>query len=106
MTDDYGNTRATADVLSAGVSASGVVETTGDIDAFAVTLTAGTTYSFRVEESGSLGGANLSFFDDVSGLSLGTSSSFGTPILFTARATGTYYLFASASSGTGPYTVN
>lgn len=46
--DDYGNTQSTATALALGVTTSGKLQSTRDIDMFKVELKAGVTYSFNI----------------------------------------------------------
>lgn len=113
MTDDYPLSTTTNGVLSVnGNSLNGNIETGADGDLFKVDLVAGTTYQFDLKaSSGSLdpylelyspGVQWLTYNDDASGA---TNDS---RIVYTATATGTYYLAAWDywSKGTGAYTIS
>jgi methionine-rich copper-binding protein CopC/Ca2+-binding RTX toxin-like protein len=110
--DDYLATSATSGSVSVGANVSGVVETSGDRDWFAVTLTAGQTYRFSLD--GVLVGDRLLdpylTLYNAAGTSLGTDDDSGPDLNsllgFTATASGTYYLEAKGySSSTGAYTL-
>ncbi len=107
--DDYAANTSTAGQVSVGGSSTGRIETSGDNDWFAVTLTAGTQYQMRATSTG-LGDAYLTLrnsagsavtFDDDGGGN-------GNPLItFTAGSSGTYYLdVEDFGSGTGTYTVS
>lgn len=111
--DDYPMTTSTNGVLTVnGDSLSGNIETGADGDLFKVSLVAGTTYQFDLKAtSGSLDPYLelynpsvqwLTYNDDASGA---TSDS---RIVYTATATGTFYLAAWDywSQGTGAYTIS
>ncbi len=107
--DDYPNSTSTSGVLLVdGRASDGQLETAGDIDAFKVTLVAGTTYIFSLTKaSGSLD-PRLALYDpELKLLALNNDygSSRDSRIVFTASTGGTYYLQASDFSGlaTGSY---
>ena len=102
--DDYGNTIATASLITIGQGISGSIETGGDIDMFKIKLMAGRTYVITMESS----------FDNHSDLfdGSGTKLAQGTDqigsngvITFTPSSTAYYYVqcIAYSSSDTGPY---
>ncbi|MGE3282502.1 MAG: FG-GAP-like repeat-containing protein, partial [Alphaproteobacteria bacterium] len=112
--DDYAYDGSTTGAVSIGGSQVGAIETGGDIDAFAVTLTAGRTYRFNLQGQDSLQGTltdpSLQLFDSI-GVSITSDNDSGTgldsEITYTATASGTYYVSASASGGlTGTYLVS
>ncbi|MFN3350903.1 matrixin family metalloprotease [Pseudorhodoplanes sp.] len=114
--DDYADhrhdTTAPFGQVAAGGSSTGNLEAAGDRDWFRITLTAGITYAFELKGAASGNGTladpylylyssagNLIAFDDDGG-SLQDSR-----IVYTAAASGTYYLGAAAydDAGTGTY---
>ncbi len=107
-TDDYAASAATTGRVTVGSSATGRVESSGDHDWFAITLTAGQSYQFRLTSTSldsylrlySAGGSLITSDDDSAG-------NLNSLISYTATSSGTYYLDASDySSGTGSYTVS
>ena len=122
MADDYTASTTTTGRVTVGGSMGGVIETTNDNDWFAVSLTAGQTYQFRLDSnSNTSAGLSDPFLSLLSssgskigskGVSDNNSGSGGISngnalISYTAPTSGTYYLAASdASSGTGGYTVS
>ena len=102
VADDYSASTSTTGKVVAGNSTTGVIETVGDKDWFAVTLSAGATYKFSLEsQSGGLGDPMLKLYglsgllllsDDDSGLLLDSE------INYTASTSGTYYLEAQSST--------
>lgn len=107
--DDYGANTSTTGRLSAGGSATGRIETAGDHDWFAVTLTAGTSYDFAVNGPGLTdpyltlrsGTGTMLAYDDDSGPGLNSL------LRFTPTASGTFYLDVSGfGTSTGGYTVS
>jgi hypothetical protein len=94
----------TAHTLAIGGNVSDTIDAAGDKDWFAVTLTQGQTYTFRIEGAngtGTLASPFLSIYDAHGLLQTYTND---TPIPFMALSSGTFYLVASASdSGTGSY---
>ncbi len=109
-TDDYSASTSTTGVVAVGGSSTGNIETSGDADWFAVTLTAGTTYQFDLEGSatgqGTLAHTHLRFYDQTGSIPL---DSTGHTITYTPGATGTYYLVSSAGDGVndiGTYKLN
>jgi methionine-rich copper-binding protein CopC len=111
LTDDHPNSTATRGVVTIGGAATtGSIETTGDVDAFRVSLTAGVTYTFNLNTtSGSLD-PYLSLYD--SNLTrLAYNDDFGaslnSQITFTATSSGTYYLAVEDydDTSTGTYSI-
>ena len=108
--DDYGSGINTAGVVSIGGSTTGVIETAYDVDGFAVSLVAGTTYNFNligntladtVLDLLGTDGTLLLSNDDVYG---GNLSSY---ISYTAATTGLYYLNAKGlKETTGSYSIS
>jgi len=102
VTDDYSASISTTGRAVLGSSVSGVIETIGDKDWFAVTLTAGTLYKFSLSsQSGGLGDPMLKLYgliglillsDDDSGAGLDSE------ITYTPLASGTFYLEALYST--------
>jgi hypothetical protein len=96
LTDDHGDTPGTGSTLVTGVTRTGNLDYTADVDYFAVSLTAGTTYTVTVTATSI---ANT-LYDPTLGVVTLTGRSF------TATSTGTYYLRVAASTySTGPYSV-
>lgn len=108
--DDYAGSAATTGRLSAGATAPGRIESVGDRDWFAITLTAGTTYQFtQTASSGSSIDSFLSLRNG-GGAILAENDDFGTglnsQITYTPTVSGTYYVDAHAyGSSTGAYTL-
>jgi Ca2+-binding RTX toxin-like protein len=114
--DDFPATSSTAGSVAPGGTATGSVESDGDLDWFAVSLVAGSTYVFRLRglDSG-LGTLDDPLIDgiyDAAGNYIfGTfnddyQDSLESQVTFTPTATGTYYLSASAYTGSiGTYQV-
>ncbi|MFA6310320.1 MAG: PPC domain-containing protein [Sterolibacterium sp.] len=105
MADDFAASVSTTGSVAVRGSTSGQLETVGDRDWFAITLSAGNQYSFKLDPGTtnglqdpylrlfSTGGTTkLAENDDANGL--------GSQIDFNITATGTYYL--EAGSGTNP----
>ncbi|MGD9982088.1 MAG: Ig-like domain-containing protein, partial [Hyphomonadaceae bacterium] len=110
-TDDFSaNTSTTGSVTPNGSLVAGNIETSGDLDWFRITLTAGVEYSLSLSgEDGTLSDPFLTLRDSA-GVSLLTNdnapNSLNSVITFTPTTTGTYYLEARhASTGTGTYFV-
>jgi hypothetical protein len=107
MTDDYAGSTATTGVVPIGGLTTGNIETSGDADWFAVTLTAGVTYQFDFLGIGTLTSPIWYLMNSV-----GTSAllyDFGNPASFTytATSTGTLYLASDpGSNATGTYTIS
>ena len=112
MSDDYAGSTATTGRLSLGSGVSGRIETANDTDWFAVTLSAGQTYTFGLDGIGSAGlgdpllaifsstGTLLAYDDD-------SGSGYNSLLSFRPVASGTYYLQASHyGSGLGAYTLS
>jgi hypothetical protein len=111
--DDYAASTSTSGTVSPGGSASGSIETAGDIDWFRVSLTAGTVYRIDLRGSATSGGTLVDPFVSLRN-SAGTvlddddDSGAGLDSLFTYTPTvsGTYYLAARGyGTTTGTYTV-
>lgn len=112
LADDYAASSATTGVLAMNAAISASLESPGDRDWFAVSLTAGIRYVFELKGAatgnGTLGdpalwllnsaGSTLASNDDASG-------SLNSRIDFTATTTGVHYLQAvsNAASGVGSY---
>ncbi|HUG90136.1 MAG TPA: matrixin family metalloprotease, partial [Planctomycetaceae bacterium] len=109
--DDHGNSAAAATHVSIGSSTAGAIEAGGDLDWFAVDLSAGASYVFATS-LGTLHDSTLTLvatngttqlaFDDDGGPGLASQ------IEFTATVSGTHYLRVAAygSSQTGTYTLS
>lgn len=96
LTDDHGDTPGTGSALALGVTRTGNLDYAADVDYFAISLTAGTTYTVTVTATSI---ANT-LYDPTLGVVTLTGRSF------TAASSGTYYLRVSASTySTGPYSV-
>ena len=114
MSDDFTQDILTTGVISVGDSATGELETQGDIDWFEVTLQAGQTYRFDLEGSptgaGTLGDPNLlGIYDYLGQLIPDTGNDDGgtwlnSRLYFTASRYGTYHVAVGAwRSDTGSY---
>ncbi len=110
-TDDHGNSSGAATALTLGVTANGLIGTSGDVDWFRVDVTAGRTYTFQTTLAG-LSDSVLSLYGS-DGASLLTSNddygnSLASRIDWTASQTGSVYLAVRGySSGmTGAYTLS
>ncbi len=107
--DDYAATTATTGAVAVGGSSAGTVETAGDADWFAVTLTAGATYRFdQAPSAGSALSAQVKIYDGNGALlATGAAGSGGTSQLsYKALTGGTYYVSAGAlNTSTGGYSV-
>jgi V8-like Glu-specific endopeptidase len=108
IADDYLAATSTTGKVVVGNSTTGVIETVGDRDWFAVTLSAGIKYKFSLEsQSGGLGDPMLKLYG-LSGLLLLSDDDSGSlldaEINYTPVSSGTYYLEAQAS--TSPYSVS
>jgi VCBS repeat-containing protein len=103
--DDYAASTATTGVVAVNGSTTGTIETTGDQDWFAVTLTAGETYQFKAEGwstgQGTLLQPYLRLLDhngnSVNGLGGFYQGTEG--VTYTATSTATYYLDIVSSGG-------
>jgi subtilisin family serine protease len=107
--DDYAFDATTTGALTIGGPAStGVIDYSGDADAFSVTLTAGVTYTFAELSTSSLD-PFLYLYDSSFRLLASNDDANGTlnsQITFTATQSGTYYLGAKGySSSTGSYSL-
>ena len=114
MSDDFTQDTLTAGVVSVGGSATGELETRGDIDWFEVTLQAGRTYRFDLEGSptgaGTLADPNLlGIYDNLGHLIADTANDDGgawlnSRLYFTASRYGAYHVAVGAWQGkTGSY---
>ena len=104
MADDYAASTATTGSVAVGGSTTGNIETTGDADWFAITLTAGATYQFDLQGSatgqGTLQAPTLQLRDGVGNLLLtdvqsggfGPGPGYSSRLIYTAGVTGTFYL--------------
>lgn len=111
--DDYPMSTGTNGVVTVNSdSLSGTIETGADGDLFKVSLVAGTTYQFDLKStSGSLDPYLELYSPSVQWLTYNDDASGATSdsrIVYTATATGTYYLAAWDywSQGTGSYTIS
>lgn len=107
--DSISDTTAPLGSLSIGGSIKGKVEAAGDRDVFAVTLTAGQSYTFDLASDGGRFDPYLTL-RNANGSALAVNDDFGgalnSKISFTARESGTYYVEARGySSSTGGYTL-
>ena len=114
--DDFTADTGTAGTVEVGGSATGEIETSRDIDWFAVELVAGQVYVIDLEGSpgggGTLGDAMLRGLHDAQGKRIaGTRNDNGgegadARLTFTATESGTHYIAARSQGGeTGSYTV-
>ncbi len=65
MADDYSGNTSTTGTVSIGGSTTGAIEISGDTDWFRITLTAGQSYTFRLNAAvtGGLGDPYLKLYD-------------------------------------------
>ncbi len=111
VTDDFSATTATNGKVTVGGATAGTIESAGDADWFAVTLTAGATYTIEVKgAAGSLVDPLLRLYNNAATL-LDTNDDGGgglnARLSFKAAAGGTYYIAASGANNTlGAYTVS
>ena len=114
FTDDQLATTATTGTVTVDGSVRGEIETAGDTDWFAVTLTAGTTYQIDLKGlstgDGTLWDPDLIGVHRASGSIIGGTAASGggdglnSRLEFTATSTGTHYVSAGGiSSDTGTY---
>ena len=108
--DDYLSTTATTGLVQVNGSATaGKIEKVNDCDLFKVTLAAGTSYSFDLVGTG--GGLNTYlelYGPGMVGLAMNDNANGSTnsQIIYTATASGTYYLAAwDTATGTGSYSL-
>ena len=113
--DSLAASAATTGALALGGSIDGNIDTNGDHDWYAITLTAGQTYIFRTGSTTPLTGTNpagavdtILALRDSSGVQLVTNDDSGeysySAIRFTASTTGTYYLDVGGfGSATGAF---
>lgn len=88
--DDYGETPQTAGSVDVGGSVTGAIETADDEDWFAVTLEAGQSYTFAVNNGASL---------TIIGTDVVETGDAGAQVNFTAPESGTYYLMVEGPVG-------
>ncbi|MCC1491466.1 pre-peptidase C-terminal domain-containing protein [Cognatishimia sp. F0-27] len=116
-TDDYPQTVATTAQVAVNGSTTAAIETSGDQDWIAVTLTAGTTYTIDVEgqptSAGSLSDPYLRGMFDSAGTQIpgvfddDSGQGRNSRIEFTAPTNGRYFIAAgSHGAGTGTYKVS
>lgn len=114
--DDYGEAAQTAGSATLEITKQGNIETAGDNDWFAITLTAGSTYEINLEGSptnnGDLADTFLNgIYNSAGTLISGTTdddSGYNTnsSLTFTPASTGVYYVSAGAfGSGVGSYSL-
>jgi hypothetical protein len=96
VTDDFGDTRATAQALVLGQSQAGVFEGGSDIDYFKITLAAGVTYTVAPTWTSASGGSASGSWrlEDSTGYNI---TPYGQS--FTATRAGDYYIAASGLYG-------
>ena len=117
FTDDQLATTATTGAVTVDGSVRGEIETAGDTDWFAVTLTAGTTY--QIDLKGSTTGDGTLWDPDLIGVHRATGThisgtaaggggdGLNSRVEFTPTSTGTHYVAAGGiSSNTGTYTLS
>ena len=103
--DDYAGDVSTSGTVSVGGQATGALETGGDVDWFAVTLTPGPTYTIDLEGastgSGTLEDPLLVLYD-ADGIQVARDDDGGenlnARLVFSSRDGGTYYLADLAGS--------
>lgn len=104
-------TTATTGTLAVSGSVAGRIDSSGDHDWYAVTLTAGETYLFRTGATTPNGTVDTTLtLRDAAGVQLATNDDAGeatySAVRFTATTSGTYYLDVGAfGSGTGEFTL-
>ncbi|MBN1210690.1 MAG: PPC domain-containing protein [Myxococcaceae bacterium] len=97
--DDHGDTFATASVSTLGVSAPGNIEFSADLDFFALSLEAGTSYTVTTTGSST----TLTVYGPDQATVLATGSG---PLTFTSGAAGAHYIqVQGVGTATGAYTV-
>jgi serralysin len=112
MADTIAASVSTTASVTVGSSVTSNIDTSGDVDWFRITLTAGQTYVFDLRGVTftdtylvlrNSSGTQLAFNDDVAS----ASGNYDSQIRFTATSTGTYYLDASAYApgSIGAYTL-
>ena len=106
--DDFGNSALTAGRIGANGVMAGTIETAGDEDWFATTLTAGVTYRFdlqgRASDTGALAAPKLALFDSNANIISSGGGAADASLSFEVPASGTYYLAASGTDdATGAY---
>lgn len=106
MADDYAANTTTRGRISVGAPGDGLIETVGDRDWFAMTLTAGQAYVFSLNSLG-VHDPYLSLYNASGGLLASNDDSGGnlnSRLVFTPTVSGTYYLGArDYGSGVGAY---
>jgi len=113
-TDDFTSDQSTSGFVEVdGSAVSGTIETSGDEDWFAVDFVAGNTYTIDLKAAGSgvgtLSDTYLSLYDNSgSELAWNDDGGFGfeDQLVFTATASGLYYVGASGLGDTGTYQVS
>lgn len=104
-------TTATTGTLAVTGSVAGRIDSSGDHDFYAITLTAGETYLFRTGPATPNGTVDTTLtLRDAAGVQLATNDDAGeatySAVRFTATTSGTYYLDVGAfGSGTGEFTL-
>jgi hypothetical protein len=114
--DSYNSTVEALGALAVGGSSTGNLEMGGDVDVFAISLSAGQTYTFKLRGTASGGGTlsdpSLMLSNATGGFLSSNGNASGSTtdseIVFTATTSGTYYLSASAATNslTGTYTLS
>ncbi|HPU51758.1 MAG TPA: Ig-like domain-containing protein, partial [Burkholderiaceae bacterium] len=109
--DAVGDTPGTAGRLSVGASLTAAIDSADDLDWYAISLTAGQSYSFSLSSTpGGLADPLLVLFDSTGGFLNYDDDGGGnlnSRLLYTAPRTGTYYLQASdIATGIGAYTLS
>lgn len=109
MPDTVVDTTATTDTLPEGTSVEVTIDTLGDHDWYAITLTAGETYMFRTGATTPNGTTDTTLtLRDSAGTEITTNDDAGeatySAVRFTATTSGTYYLdVGSFGSSTGGF---
>ena len=114
VADDYGSVPGGAGTLAVGAALAGTIDSGGDTDWFAITLTAGQAYEFDLLGSptgdGTLGDPELRLLKTDGTVQVATDNDGGVglnaAIGYTATASGTYFLSAQGHGGaTGSYVI-
>jgi hypothetical protein len=108
--DDIADNTSTTTVLNIGSSISSSIQSSGDLDYFRVTLTAGQTYTFSLEGSG-LADAYLELRDSAGTLIAENDDGgilLNSFLMYRAASSGTFYVVARGFDGssTGSYTLS
>lgn len=108
MPDDYAGDSSTTGRIAIGGSTSGVLETQGDVDDFAVSLTAGLYYDFSIAAEINFAPTRRLFNEtltDQNGFVLASKNSVDS-IVYRATKTGTLFISVSNNLQNGGYVVS